>query len=69
MRGRSDCPSRGCGPPELEPRLRDGRDDRVEHVVRRALLREGLVREDEAMTEGVLDERPDVSGITYRARG
>ena len=47
---------------QLEPRLRDGRDHRVEHVVRRPLLGQRLVGQDEAVPEGVLHERSQVAG-------
>ena len=47
-------------PPEVELRLADGGDDEVEDVVRGALLRQRLVREHEAVPEGVLHERADV---------
>ena len=50
------------GPPQLEPRLRHGREHRVEHVVGGALLGERLVGQHEPVSERVLRERADVGG-------
>jgi hypothetical protein len=52
--------SRGRRPPELEAGLRHRGEHGVEDVVRRALLRQRLVREHEAVSERVLRQGPDV---------